>query len=102
MPFHFPLAVRESISAQTVSETIPTKLKKSHMGRDQGSKLVMEVPKCVVLTGNLTPEGTCEPSSHRDAASLPSLPRDGKFGMSVIMSYAHELHVFELDETCPD
>ncbi|GBM82848.1 hypothetical protein AVEN_274715-1, partial [Araneus ventricosus] len=29
-----------------------------HMVRDLGNNLALEVPKCDVLTGNLTPEGT--------------------------------------------
>ncbi|GBN54171.1 hypothetical protein AVEN_2978-1 [Araneus ventricosus] len=41
---------------------------KSHLGRDRGNTLVVQVPDCDVLTSNLTPGGTCELAPYRDRA----------------------------------
>ncbi|GBM56560.1 hypothetical protein AVEN_167189-1, partial [Araneus ventricosus] len=50
----------------------------NHMGRDQGNKLVMEVPECDVLTGNLIPRETCESRLYRDDSRL-GFRRDEEF-----------------------
>ncbi|GBN08947.1 hypothetical protein AVEN_11947-1 [Araneus ventricosus] len=67
---------------------------KNHMGRDQANKLVVEAPKCDVLTGKRRLIVMGHPRY--------DLSRDGKFSMPLITSYALELYVFELDETCSD
>ncbi|GBN13488.1 hypothetical protein AVEN_208215-1 [Araneus ventricosus] len=48
---------------------------RSHMGRGQRNKLVVEAPECDVLTVNLT-QGTCEPAPYSDGA-LTTWPSPG-------------------------
>ncbi|GBN61897.1 hypothetical protein AVEN_24504-1 [Araneus ventricosus] len=75
---------------------------KSHMGRDQGNNLVVEVSECDVLTGNLMPRGACEMELRSESMERPRIgfPRDGKFRKPVITSYPHALHLFAMDGTC--
>ncbi|GBO45716.1 hypothetical protein AVEN_157050-1, partial [Araneus ventricosus] len=46
----------------------------SHMGRDHGTELIVEIPECDVLTSNLTPGARYETDRDGALTTWPCLP----------------------------
>ncbi|GBN39442.1 hypothetical protein AVEN_180479-1 [Araneus ventricosus] len=80
--FSFPLINSEFNSPTTglLSEFFVRE--KSYMGRDQRNNLVVDIPECDGLTGNLTPGGTYEPTSYHDGAPKTWTSKDLFFSVS--------------------
>ncbi|GBM28426.1 hypothetical protein AVEN_274026-1 [Araneus ventricosus] len=71
---------------------------KSHMGQDQGNKLVVEVPEYDALKGNLTPRRTSEPAHYPDGALTTWPSKDLVAFVSQILKMFKDFNKFFFSE----